>query len=145
MKKRDIIIIIILTVILLIALTATLQKKPEIESVYLSPDKESNFEELKLNEYRTFKDKNTDIYLIMKVNHLTVDDEIKIIWKKIEDNNNENYNIVQENIFNPEQNGSGKIVILLVKRDDIYASGKYCLEVYLNGDYRISRDFFINS
>ncbi len=143
MKKRDILIIIILTIILAIASVVTLERVPEIESIYLSSNKDFDFDQLKLNKNYNFNSKESNIYLIMKVRHLTVDNEIKVKWGKTEDDSTRS--VIQEDIFNPGQDGSGKIVVLLVKKNDIYSAGEYYIEAYLNGDYKISENFYINS
>jgi len=144
MKKRDILIITLLTIILIIVLTTTLQKKPQIESIYLSSNKDSDFEELQLNKNYSFDSRNSDIYLIIKVKHLKVNDKIKVEWSKIENDDN-NYSTIQKNIFEIKEDGSGKIVILLVKRSKFYSPGKYNVEVYLNDESKISEKFYINS
>ncbi len=143
MKKRDILIIIILTVILIIALITTIQKKPEIENIYLSSDKDSTFDQLQLSSDYNFNSDNSNIYLLMKIKNLTVDHEIKVEWEKTEDDNI--YHTIQKDIFSPEQNGSGKIVVLLIKKGDTYTPGDYKVTVYLNGEDKISKKFYINS
>ncbi|MEA2015308.1 MAG: hypothetical protein U9O59_01095 [Actinomycetota bacterium] len=142
MKKRDILIIIILTIILAIASISTLERKPEIENIYLSTDKDSDFDRLKLNKNNTFSSSTSGIYLIMKVKHLKIDNEIKVEWGKTEDNSIRM--VLQESIFNPAKDGSGKIVVLLVKKNNTYASGDYYVEINLNGNEKISEKFYIN-
>ena len=141
MKTRDIVIIIILTIIIIIALTTTLQKNPEIENIYLSYNKDSDFDELQHDDNSNFKSKDPDIYLIIKVKNLSADDEIKVEWGKTV---NDTYSIIQKNIIIPDGNGSGRIVILFVRRNNIYAAGDYNVKVYLNGEDRISKKFFIS-
>jgi hypothetical protein len=147
MKNRDIIIIIILTIILVIVITASIQKKQEIEDIYLSNSKDSTFEELQSGKSYNFKNNDSDIYLIMKVKNLKEDDEIKVKWSRIEKdhNKNDNYITIQQNTINPGQNGSGKIVVMMLKRDNTYAEGKYCVEAYLNADHKITKTFSIDS
>ncbi len=141
MKIRDIVIIIILTIIIIIALTTTLQKNPEIENIYLSHNKDSDFDELQHDDNNNFKSKDPDIYLIIKVENLSADDEIKVEWEKTV---NDTCSIIQKNIIIPGGDGSGRIVILFVRRNDIYATGNYNIKVYLNGEDRISKKFFIS-
>jgi hypothetical protein len=144
MKIRDIIIIIILTMILAIASINTLEREPEIESIYLSSDIDLDFERLKLENDHNFNSAESNIYLIMKVNNLTVDDNIIVKWKKTEDANAQK--VVQEDAFNPVQDGSGKIVILMVKKNNRYTAGKYCVEAGLNkSNNMISEQFSIES
>ena len=140
MKIRNILIIIILTVILTIVSITILQKTPDIENIYLSSSKDYSLNELnQYNNYR-FNSRNSNIYLIIYVKHLTTEDEIKVEWEKNEDNSNK---IIQSNTVKPEQKGSGKIVILLVKKNGIYSPGSYNVKAYLNGDNKISEKFYI--
>ncbi len=141
MKKINIIILIICTIILIIvSITTVIKKRPDIENIYLSSDRDSSFDQLKQNNNHYFDGRNLDIYLIIEVKHLTTEDEIKVQWEKIE---NSSCKIIQKNIVNPEQKGSGKIIISLVKKNDIYPSGNYNVRVYLNGGSKISKKFYI--
>ncbi|MFZ3106147.1 MAG: hypothetical protein WA105_02050 [Candidatus Hydromicrobium sp.] len=141
MKKINIIILIICTIILIIVSITVMQKRPDIESIYLSSDRDSSFDKLKQNNNYYFDSRNLDIYLIIEVKHLTTEDEIKVEWEKIE---NSSYKIIQKNIVNPEQKGSGKIIISLVKKNDMYPPGNYNVRIYLNGVSKISKKFYIS-
>ncbi|MCJ7728153.1 MAG: hypothetical protein MUO96_05890 [Actinobacteria bacterium] len=141
MKKINIIILIICTIILIIVSITVMQKRPDIESIYLSSDRDSSFDKLKQNNNYYFDSRNLDIYLIIEVKHLTAEDEIKVEWEKIE---NSSYKIIQKNIVNPEQKGSGKIIISLVKKNDMYPPGNYDVRIYLNGVSKISKKFYIS-
>lgn len=141
MKKINIIILIICTIILIIVSITVMQKKPDIENIYLSSDRDSSFDKLKQNNNYYFDSQNLDIYLIIEVKHLTTEDEIKVEWEKIE---NSSYKIIQKNIVNPEQKGSGKIIISLVKKNDMYPPGNYNVRIYLNGVSKISKKFYIS-
>ncbi|MBA7559612.1 hypothetical protein ES708_01227 [subsurface metagenome] len=142
MKKINIIILIICTIILIIVSITVMQKRPDIESIYLSSDRDSSFDKLKQNNNYYFDSQNLDIYLIIEVKHLTTEDEIKVQWEKIE---NSSYKIIQKNIVNPEQKGSGKIIISLVKKNDMYSPGNYNVRIYLNGVSKISKKFYISA
>lgn len=141
MKKINIIILIICTIILIIVSITVMQKRPDIESIYLSSDRDSSFDKLKQNNNYYFDSRNLDIYLIIEVKHLTTEDEIKVEWEKIE---NSSYKIIQKNIVNLEQKGSGKIIISLVKKNDMYPPGNYDVRIYLNGSSKISKKFYIS-
>ncbi len=142
MKKINIIILIICTIILIIvSITTVMKKRPDIENIYLSSDRDSSFDKLKQNNNYYFDGRNLDIYLIIEVKHLTTEDEIKVQWEKIE---NSSCKIIQKNIVNLEQKGSGKIIISLVKKNDMYPSGGYNVRVYLNGGSKISKKFYIS-
>jgi len=141
MKKIKIIILIICTIILIIVSITVMQKRPDIENIYLSSDRDSSFDKLKQNNNYYFDSRNLDIYLIIEVKHLTTEDEIKVQWEKTE---NSSYKIIQKNIVNPEQKGSGKIIISLVKKNDMYPPGNYNVRIYLNGSSKISKKFYIS-
>ena len=93
------------------------------------------------NNSFNFKKSDTDIYLIIEVRHITTKDEIKVRWEKIEIDSSE---IIQKNIVYPENNGSGKIIVSLVKKNNIYTPGTYTATVYLNGDMKVYEKFFIS-
>ncbi len=141
MKKRNIITIIVCTIILIIVSITIIQKKPDIENIYLSSSKDSGPEELKQDTDYYFNSRNSDIYLIIEVRYLTPEDEIKVEWGKIEDSS---HKIIQKNIVKPERKGSGKIIITLVKKDGIYSPGNYDVKTYLNGDNKINEKFYIS-
>ena len=142
MKKINIIILIICTIILIIvSITTVIKKRPDLENIYLSSDRGSSFDQLKQNNNYYFDSQNLDIYLIIEVKHLTTEDEIKVQWEKIE---NSSCKIIQKNIVNPEQKGSGKIIISLVKKNDMYPPGNYNVRIYLNGGSKISKKFYIS-
>jgi len=142
MKKINIIILIICTIILIIvSITTVIKKRPDLENIYLSSDRDSSFDQLKQNNNYYFDSQNLDIYLIIEVKHLTTEDEIKVQWEKIE---NSSCKIIQKNIVNPEQKGSGKIIISLVKKNDMYPPGNYNVRIYLNGGSKISKKFYIS-
>jgi len=143
MKIRDIIIIILLTIILAIASINTLEREPDIESIYLSSNKDLDFDRLKLENAHEFDSVESNLYLIMKVNHLTANDIIIAKWQKIE--NGSAQRVVQEDMVNPVQEGSGKIVIMMVKKNSRYDDGDYRVEVSLNESSTISEQFSINS
>jgi len=144
MNKRNIIIIIVITAILVIILITALKTKPDIENIYLSSDKNSNIEELKpeQNNGFYFNSPHTDIYLIMTVKYLTTEDEIHVQWEKKE---NSSGRIIQENIISPEKKGSGKIIVSLVKKDNVYSSGNYTVTVFLNNDKKTAENFYISN
>ena len=142
MSKRNIIILIVLTAILIAVSITTIRNEPDIENIYLSSDKDINTGKLEQNnDHYYFNDSNIDIYLIIKVKYLTTQDEIKVEWEKIEDNS---FKIIQENTIHPEQKGSGKIVISLVKRNATHPPGKYTVDVFLNGSKQFSKQFSIS-
>lgn len=141
MSKRNIVIIVTLTIILIIAAVLIIYTKPDIENIYLSSDKNSGIDKQKQNNSYYFKKLDTNIYLIIVVRHITTKNEIKVLWEKIRNDSSE---IIQKNIIYPEKNGSGKIIVSLIKKNDIYTPGTYNITVYLNGDMKVSEKFYIS-
>ena len=142
MTKRNIIILIACTGLLIIVIITTMQEKPDIENIYLSIDRDSDFETSGSDNDYSFSRHDPDIYLIIEVKRLGPEDEIKVEWLKIEDGS---YDVIQKNIINPEKKGSGKIIISLIKHDDVYSAGNYIVETYLNGDKKITEEFYIQN
>jgi len=140
MGKRNIIIIVIITIVLIIAAVTIIYTKPDIKNLYLCSDKNSSIDEKNQNNIYYFESADTDIYLVIEVISITTNDEIKAMWRKIE---NDSSKIIQKNIIYPEKKGSGRIVISLVKKDDIYSPGIYSVEVYLNGRKEATEEFYI--
>ncbi|HJX02143.1 MAG TPA: hypothetical protein VJ348_03070, partial [Candidatus Humimicrobiaceae bacterium] len=116
--------------------------KPDIENIYLSIDRDSDFETSGPDNDYSFSRHDPDIYLIIEVKRLGPEDEIKVEWLKIEDGS---YDVIQKNIINPEKKGSGKIIISLIKHDGVYSAGNYIVETYLNGDKKITEEFYIQN
>ena len=142
MTKRNIIILIACTGLLIIVIITTMQEKPDIENIYLSIDRDSDFETSGSDNDYSFSRHDPDIYLIIEVKRLGPEDEIIVEWLKIEDGS---YDVIQKNIINPEKKGSGKIIISLIKHDDVYSAGNYIVETYLNGDKKITEEFYIQN
>lgn len=140
MKKRNIIIFIICTGLLIIVVITTIHEKPDIKNIYLSLDKNFDFEKLKPYNNHTFSTQDPDIYLIMEAKHFGPEDEIEVEWIKIE---NDSYDVIQKNIINPEKKGSGKIIVSLIKHNNAYSAGSYNVETYLNGDKKNTEEFHI--
>ena len=142
MTKRNIIILIVCTGLLIIVIITTMQEKPDIENIYLSIDRDSDFETSGSDNDYSFSRHDPDIYLIIEVKRLGPEDEIKVEWLKVEDGS---YDTIQKNIINPEKKGSGKIIISLIKHDGVYSAGNYIVETYLNGDKKITEEFYIQN
>lgn len=140
MGKRNIIIIVIITIVLIIAAVTIIYTRPDIKNLYLCSDKNSSIDEKNQNNIYYFESTDTDIYLVIEVLSITTNDEVKTMWRKIEKDSSE---IIQKNIIYPEKKGSGRIVISLVKKDDIYSPGIYSVEVYLNGRKEATEEFYI--
>lgn len=140
MKKRNIIIFIICTGLLIIVVMTTMQEKPDIENIYLSLDKNSDSGNSTSGNDYNFGAQDSDIYLIMEIKHFGTEDEIEVEWIKTE---NDSSDVIQKNIINPEKKGSGKIIVSLIKHNDIYSAGNYSVVTYLNGDKKITEEFYI--
>jgi hypothetical protein len=141
MGKRNIIIIIIITIVLITAAVTIIYTKPDIVNLYLCSDKNLLSDVQNQNDIYYFKSTQADIYLVIEVKNIKTDDEIKAMWRKIDDDFSE---IIQKNIVYPEKKGSGRIIISLAKRDDRYSPGFYSVEVYLNGYMDATKDFFVS-
>jgi hypothetical protein len=141
MRKRDIIIIVIITIILVIAAVTIIYTKPGIENLYLYSGEDSSAGVQNNDDSYFFKSTQTNIYLVIEVRSIATDDEIKAMWRKNDDGFSE---LIQKNIVYPEKNGSGKIIISLVRKDGRYLPGFYSVEVYLNGHRDATEDFYIS-
>ncbi len=142
MSRRNIIILVVCTVILVIASITTIRKEPVISGAFLSSNKDPAQDEIKAeDDYYYFKDPEMDIYLILSVKNLNTSDQIKIKWKTVENGNEE---IIQESTVYPDQDGSGAIVLSLVKRNESYSPGIYRVDIFLNNARQFSKQFLLS-
>jgi len=143
MSKRSIIILIICTIILIIVSVTTVYNKPEIKDIYISSNKNLIFEESNNNNEPIHIDSlKSNIYLTLIVRYLSVEDEIKINWERVENNEEK---IIQQNILHPEKSGSGEIVVSLVRKNQELIPGRYNVEIFLNNKKSITKEFYINA
>ena len=142
MSRRNIIILVVCTVILVIASITTIQKEPVVSGAFLSSNKDPVQGEIKTeDDHYYFKDPGADIYLILSVKNLNTSDQVKIKWKTVENGNEE---IIQENTVYPDQDGSGTIVLSLIKRNDSYSPGIYRVDILLNNAWQFSKQFLLS-
>ena len=146
MSKRNIIILIICTIILIAVSVTTIKKEPEIDNIYLtgylvetlnvysgvdiSLQDASGEKEEDARTAEFFRTNDETIYLVIEASHLETEDFFEIKWSRITDSSRE---IIQENRFNAENKGSGRIILSFVKIDNMYEKGNYAVEVSLNG------------
>ncbi len=142
MSRRNIIILVICTIILVAASITTIRKEPAISGAFLSLNKDAVRDEIKTeDDHYYFKDPGADIYLILSVKNLNTSDRVMIKWKAVENGTQE---IIQENTVYPDQNGSGEIVLSLVKRNESYSPGIYMVDIFLNNSLQFSREFTLS-
>ncbi len=131
MSRKTIIILIVIAAIFVIVAFSTTKKEPSIEKAYISDNNNLSEKELgEIDSKNKLYDTKSNIYLIIFVKNLTKENELKITWKKI-DNSTEK--IVQENLLKPENDGSGKIIISLIRKNQVYTPGTYKVGILLNG------------
>jgi hypothetical protein len=141
MSRKTIIILIVIAAIFVIVAFTTTKKEPSIEKAYISDNNNLSEKELgEIDSKNKLYDTKSNIYLIIFVKNLTKENEIKITWKKI-DNSTEK--IVQENLLKPENDGSGKIIISLIRKNQVYMPGIYKVEILLNGFKKAGSEFKI--
>lgn len=141
MSRKSIIILIVCTVILILVSITTVYSEPEIENLFISIDKDLNHKHLaELEDNQIFYNTSSDIYLILMVKNLSIEDEIKVIFKKTDNNYQK---IIQENIITPQKNGSGKITISLINKNNELTAGDYSVEVFLNKNKIDTKNFNI--
>jgi hypothetical protein len=131
MSRKTIIILIVIAAIFVIIAFTTTKKEPSIEEAYINDNNNLSEKELgEIDSKNKLYDTKSNIYLIVFVKNLTKENELKITWKKI-DNGMEK--IIQENLLKPENDGSGKIIISLIRKNQVYTPGTYRVGILLNG------------
>ena len=142
MSRRNIIVLVVCTLILMVVSISTVRKEPAISGAFLSLNKDLSRDEVETgDEYYYFNDLKPDIFLILSVEDLYTGDRINIKWSMIENGTGE---VVQENTIYPDQEGSGEIVISFIKRNESYAPGMYSVDVFLNSEIGLSRQFLLS-
>jgi hypothetical protein len=141
MSRKTIIILIVIAAIFVIVAFATTKKEPSIEKAYISDNNNLSEKELgEIDSKNKLYDTKSNIYLIIFAKNFIKENELKITWKKI-DNSTEK--IVQENLLKPENDGSGKIIISLIRKNQVYIPGTYKVEILLNGLKETDAEFKI--
>ena len=142
MSRRNIIVLVVCTLILMVVSISTVRKEPAISGAFLSLNKDLSRDEVETgDEYYYFNDLKPDIFLILSVEDLDTGDRINIKWSMIENGTGE---VVQENTVYPDQEGSGEIVISFIKRNESYTPGMYIVDVFLNSEIGLSRQFLLS-
>ncbi len=142
MSKRNIILLVIFTIILIIVSIATVQRDPEISSVYFAKKNNLTIEELEALPGNPLFLKTDNIFLYINANSLKEEDNIKITWKKIEEAQEIK---IQENKIRPEENGSGLIIVSMIKKDNLIAKGNYKVEIFLNNKSVKTKEFIVKN
>lgn len=142
MSRRNIILLVVFTVILIIISIATVQKDSEVTEIYLAEHDNLSIDELEnLSDQNSFSNTD-DIFLYIKVNSIKLDNEIKIIWTKLEKGKEFK---VQENKIKPEKDGSGLIIASMIKKDNKIANGNYNVEVFLDNLTVKEKEFVVGN
>ncbi len=140
MGKKSIIIIIVCTLLFVAASFVTTRREPALEALYLSPEKIIVPEALEGIKPAAFRSDSPEIYLLIEVKHLTLENKIEVIWEKYE---GDEYIVVQRDTIQPEQQGSGVISINMAKRDGRIPEGEYKVEAMLDKRRGIALDFTV--
>ena len=141
MTRRTIVIILVITAIIAAVAFTTLKKEKTIEGVFLSDTydiKTENPDEEAKEPYGFAS--SSDIYVVILLENITVDDKISIQWKKIIENGEL---LVQEDTIIEKQEGSGPLIISLSKKNNIHEEGTYRIYVQLNDQNTIERSFTV--
>jgi hypothetical protein len=122
MKKTSIIIAAICASILIAVVFFTLKEEPAIGQIYLSGSgnaDEASEENLKISD---FNSDSSDIYLIIPVKDVRYGELVDVTWFHHKESG---YRIIQQDRIEIENNGSGKIIAYLLKRNNRYYPGEY--------------------
>ncbi len=141
MTRRTITIILVITAIIAAVAFTTLKKEKAIEKVFLSDtydiETDTMYEGVKeLDEFES----GSDIYAVVLLENITVDDTISIKWKKIMGSDEL---LVQEDTVIEKQEGSGPLIISLSKKNNMHEAGTYKIYVTLNDQKTMERSFTV--
>lgn len=136
MTKKSIIIIIVCTFILIAISVTTVYKEPKIKDIYVS--NQNVLPENRIINPQFSSDSITDLFLLIEVENLNLEDMIEVNWKKYEDGD---YITVQHDTIYPDSSGSGIITITMIKRDGLVPEGKYRVMVNLVNQPVLTTEF----
>lgn len=127
MSRKAIIILILITAIFIIIAFVSGETSPSIENAFITDNNKLSEKDLSnvfsQNNDIVFTGKpGLNIYAVIFVKDITEKDQIKLKWI-FEDGNSEK--TIQEDLINPENNGSGQIVVPLAKKDNGFENGSY--------------------
>jgi hypothetical protein len=129
MKKTSIIIAVIGAIILIAVAFLTLKEEPFIGKIYLSDainTDEVSGENLKITD---FNSDSSDVYLVIPIKDVKTGENINVTWLY---QKGSGYRVIQQDKIKIKNNGSGKISVYLLKRNNIYYPGDYKVIVDYN-------------
>jgi hypothetical protein len=129
MKKTSIITAAICAFILIAVTFLTIKEEPCIGKIYLSHainTDEFSEENLKITD---FNSDSSDIYLIIPVKDVEYGEKINVTWLY---HKGSEYSVIQQDRIKIKNNGSGKISVYLLKRNNRYYPGDYKVIVDYN-------------
>ncbi|MBN2073260.1 MAG: hypothetical protein JW770_04880 [Actinobacteria bacterium] len=135
MKKMKIISITIIAAILILSIAGCSPKPFSVGEIILCKEVDSNF--APIDPAEVFPAGTTVVYLSIKVNNMTPEDKITVVWNYLEADNE--INITD---FSPEENGSGYIGFN-IEFGQGFPSGRYNAEVYLNDEFYQTIEFSV--
>lgn len=138
MNRRIIIILIVVSAIIAVIAYTFLMEKTEIKKVIFSEDKSLTDAEVENYDIKTIPafNEQSQIYAIIIASDIKKGDKLKIRWninnpEVTGPGSKDNSLLVQEDSIEIKQEGSGKIIVSLVKKDDMNAVGDYSVDIYL--------------
>ena len=141
MNRFRIIILTICTAIIIAIVVLTLKPDPSIGKLYLISSDNPNNTVAEKEKITEFGADSPGIYLIIPVKDVKTGEIIETDWLYHKEGD---YKTMQEDTVDIEYDGSGEIVVYLLKRDDAYYPGDYKVMVEYNDLQEIKTSFTVN-
>lgn len=143
MTRRSIVLILVITAIITSIAFISLSKEKAIDYVVLSKNSDVYLDktDISSNESYVFES-NSEIYAIIMLKNIKTNDRINVKWKKIEENKEI---LIQEDNIIEKNEGSGPLVISLLRKNNKHNPGNYILYTSLNENPAIEKQFTINN
>jgi hypothetical protein len=144
-SRKAIVILIVITAIFIIIAFVSAETSPSIVNVFITDNDNLSEKELNnnfgQNKDAVFtSDPVLNIYAVIFVKDITEKDQIKLKWI-FGDASSEK--TIQEDLIKPANNGSGQIVVTLVKKDSEFENGSYKAVLSLNDSENMVKKFTI--
>ncbi len=137
MRTKTLLIIAIVITIISICFMGCTPEPVSIESIILSKDIGSD--SVPIDPATEFKSGTSIIYISVKVNNMTPNDKLTVIWNYLETGDE-----ISTTDFITEETGSGYVGFNIIKMDQGFPTGNYNVLVYLNDELYETLEFSVN-
>lgn len=137
MRAKKLLIIALVIAMISISFIGCTPEPVSIESIILSKD--IGPDSAPINPATEFEPGTSIIYISVKINNMTPDDKLTVIWNYLETGDE-----ISTTDFITEEAGSGYVGFNIIKMDQGFPTGNYNVLVYLNDELYETLEFSVN-